>query len=149
MNQHESPHQRPYSFGRDRYRRGPQHDDASQYTGSVPAQTGATRNEMAARSEMVPPPPAGHRGMVTVVVLYLVAGFMLLWTGATVAVTIEAVGEQDGGQIMIGMFMAAGSLAITAGLGSWLIRIHRRRGRYQRILDAHYAQRFGHHPDGV
>lgn len=147
MNQHESPHQRPYSFGRDRYRGGPQYDDASQYTGSVPAQTGATRNEMAARSEMVPPPPAGHRGMVTVVVLYLVAGFMLIFTGAGLAATLEA--ASDGADLLVNVFMLVASLAIVTGLVAWLIRIHRRRGMYQRILDAHYAQRFGHHPDGV
>lgn len=100
-------------------------------------------------SELIPPPPAGHRGLFTVVVLYLVAGFMVLWTGACVAVTIDAVREGDGTQVMVGMFMTAASLAISAGLGAWLIRIHRRRAGYRRILDHHYAQRFGHYPDDM
>lgn len=42
--------------------------------------------------------------------------------------------------------MTVGSAAIVIGLAAWLVRIHRRRASYQRILDHHYAQRFGHHP---
>lgn len=167
MSQHESPYPR-YSIGRDWYSDDAQPHAAEAHTGqphttpqadagphsvrqnsvhqnSVP-QSGRVHQQ--ARSELVPPPPAGHRGLFVVVLLYVVAAFMALWTGASVAVAIEAVGERDGDQIVIGMFMAAASLVITAALGAWLIRIHRRRGRYQRILDAHYAQRFGHHPDG-
>src|SRR5699024_536961 len=129
MSQHESPHQPHYSFGRDRYR-DPQHNDSAQYGDSaqfsdsrqygVAEQYSAAQQYSAgvpgqvqgARGELVPPPPAGHRSLFTVVILYLVVGFMLLWTGASVAVTLEAIGEQDGTQSMIGMFMSAGSLAI-------------------------------------
>lgn len=170
MSQHESPYPR-YSIGRDWYSGDAQPHAAEAHTGqphtgqphttpqadagphswhqnSVPQSGRLHPQAQQARSELVPPPPAGHRGLFVVVLLYVVAAFMALWTGASVAVAIEAVGERDGDQIVIGMFMAAASLVITAALGAWLIRIHRRRGRYQRILDAHYAQRFGHHLDG-
>lgn len=80
------------------------------------------------------------------VVLYLAGGFMLLWTGASAAVTIEAMGGRDSEEFMIGLFMTVASLLITAGAGAWLIRIHRRRSGYRRILDQHYAQRFGYDP---
>lgn len=158
MSQHESPYPQ-HSLGREWYRGDAQlhsaQPHADQQTGVGPSgahQSGSGRvhaQDQPPGSELIPPPPAGHRGLFVVVVLYVVTGFMALWTGASVAVTLEAVGEGDGTQTMIGMFMAAASLAITAGLGAWLIRIHRRRGAYQRILDAHYAQRFGHHPDGM
>ena len=120
------------------------------YQGGV-YQDGAYQDEQrraAGHYAPIPPPPAGYRGLGTVVLLYFAAGFMVLWTGATAAVTIEAMGGRDGEQFMIGLFMTVASLVITAGLGAWLIRIHRRRGSYRRILDQHYAQRFGHHPDG-
>lgn len=140
MSQHEPTHRPPYSFGRDRHRDSGFPQDQVRHAGDAPG-------PMVGSGE-IPPPPAGHRGMVVVIGLYVAAGFMVLWTGASVAVTLEAVGDQDGTQVMVGMFMAAASLAITVGLAAWLIRTHRRRAGYRRILDEHYAQRFGHHPDG-
>lgn len=141
MLDHMSQHEPMYSFGRDRHRASALPEDGLRHV-EYPS------GHVVLPAEM-PPPPAGHRGMFLVVVMYLVTGFMVLWTGASVAVVIEAVGDRDGTQIMVGMFMAAASLAITAGLGAWLIRVHRRRAGYRRILDNHYAQRFGDHPDAM
>lgn len=151
MSQQEPTHS-PYSFGRDRYHDQTQQSAADQPAVRRPGDYGrgggvAPPQGYPVGGGAVPPPPAGHRGLVTVVLLYLVLGFMVLWTGASAAVTITAVGDSDGEQVMVGLFMTVASLGIAAGLGGWLIRIHRRRATYRRILDQHYEQRFGHHPD--
>lgn len=157
MSQHEPTPQPPYSFGRDRhYDAGHQHGVGypGHHPGPVthspgphsPQPHGPGHYSPGHYGPGVPPPPAGHRSLFTVVVLYVVAGFMVLWTGASAAVTIEAAAGRDGDDFMIGLFMTAGSIAITAGLAAWLIRIHRRRSTYRRILDEHYARYFGHYP---
>lgn len=151
MSQHEPTPQPPYSFGRDRYQ-GAGHQHGEHYGVGYPAHnsgpelSGSESYGPVSYGPGIPPPPAGHRSLFTVVVLYAVGAFMVLWTGASVAGTIESATGRDSGDLMIGLFMTAGSIAITAGLAAWLVRIHRRRGAYRRILDEHYARQFGHHP---
>lgn len=155
MSQDTSGSQQPYSFGRDRHFDGHEqhgsppegHRDIGSYGGGTHS-AGHTPHAQGhlVGGEQIPPPPAGYRAMGTVVVLYLVAGFMLLWTGACAAVTLDGVVSGDSDDALIGLFMTVGSAAIVIGLAAWLVRIHRRRASYQRILDHHYAQRFGHHP---
>lgn len=94
-----------------------------------------------------PPPPAGYHGVFFMAVLYLVAAVVLIWTGACAAVTMEAVTEQDSDDMVIGLLMTAGSVAIMIALCTWILRTHRRRGFYKAVLDDHYAREFGHHPD--
>lgn len=168
MSPHDQPPQQPYSFGRDRYQGAghhngehsglgyPAHNSGPVSYGSdshgpgphSPASHGPASHGQGPYGPGIPPPPAGHRSLFTVVVLYVVGGFMVLWTGASAAVTIESAAARDGDDLMIGLFMTAGSIAITAGLAAWLIRIHRRRGAYRRILDEHYARQYGHYLDG-
>lgn len=154
MSQHESSHQPSYSFGRDRYR-GDAQQQARNQAGAEPHGVHQGGSGMVhpqaqtASGQMIPPPPppAGHRNLFVVVLLYLVTGFMLVFTGAGVGATVEAATVQGGTDLLVNVFMTVASLAIVAILAGWLIRIHRRRAGYRRILDDHYAHRFGHHPD--
>ena len=97
--------------------------------------------------EEIPPPPAGFKNKLFLIGVYIVLGFMMLWTGACTAVVIDDFNERDGSGMVVAMFMVAGSVIIVLALIGWILRIHNRRAAYQRILDDHYAQRYGHHPE--
>lgn len=136
-----------YQFGRERW----------QQSGPVPPsgvpapQPGSLDQAAAAPHDVgeIPPPPPGFRRAWTLAVLYPLTGFVLLMTGASISVLIDYGNEGDTGQIYTALFMAAGFGAATIGLGGWIIRIHRRRAVYRRILDDFYAKHFGYHPDST
>ena len=66
----------------------------------------------------------------------------MIFTMASAGVFLEAILEDDIGQAVTGM----GFVVVTMVLFAWLMRVHRRRRRYNEILDAHYASRYGHDP---
>ncbi len=134
-----------YQFGRQRWQQ-----PESAPSGGLPAQPPGSLDEAAAAPHgagQIPPPPPGFRRAWTLAWAYPLTAFTLVFTGASISVMVDYANEGDTGQIFTALFMTAGFAAATVGLGAWLIRIHRRRAVYRRILDDFYARHFGYHPD--
>lgn len=96
--------------------------------------------------ESAPPPPRGHLSTWKVAVLWTAAAFGMIFTMASAGVFLEAILEDDIGQAVTGMGFVVVMMVVTMVLFAWLMRVHRRRRRYNEILDAHYASRYGHDP---
>ena len=97
----------------------------------------------------MPPPPPGYKTLWGLGVIYAVWVASMMWTGGCIAVFFEDLraGNSDDAAMM--MFFAGPSIVINVLLLGWIIRVHRRRGVYRRILDRSYHALFGYDPEQV
>ncbi|RJN31631.1 hypothetical protein D3250_05650 [Nesterenkonia natronophila] len=99
--------------------------------------------------QQVPPPPPGYKTMWGLGVIYAVWVASMMWTGGCLAVFFEDLSAENADDAAMMMFFAGPSIVINVLLLGWIIRIHRRRGVYRRILDKSYQELFGYHPGQV
>ena len=132
-----------YTFGRDRHDQPAEPSETGPPVSSqvIPGRAALRRQREARR------PIAGHSSLKVVIPLSIAAAFMLIWTGASLTVTLEDMGDGDSTQTNVGIFMTAASILVTIGLSAWLLGVLRRRRAHRRDQDHHYQQVFGHHPD--
>lgn len=131
-----------YSFGRDRLSRA----DEQPQDSPAPQPSELSRAELRRQRETRGPIP-GHSSLTVAIPLGVATVFMLIWTGASLAVTFDEINSEHGDDAVIGMFMTAISVVITIGLSAWLFGILRRRRAYRRLADDEYIKAFGHDPD--
>ncbi|TLP80068.1 hypothetical protein [Nesterenkonia sphaerica] len=138
------PHPRPTTADADAHQGGPE-----AVRGEV-AQVHSSLDQAAVSPyQEVPPPPPGYKTMGSLGIIYAVWVASMMWTGGCLAVFFEELraGNSDDAAMM--MFFAAPSIVVNALLLGWIIRIHRRRGVYRRILDDSYESLFGYHPGRI